>query len=102
MKENMSLKDYQELVTKLAKDRGFDDETVPEKFMLLTEEIGEFAKAVRKNSGIKVGDHSKLHSLEEESADIFFLLIDLCNKLGINLEQAFSDKEKVNEDRSWS
>lgn len=97
-----TLKEYQELVAQLVTDRGFDKETPPEVFMLLVEEVGELAKAYRKTSGMKVDQQSRVHELEEEAADIFWLLIDLCNRLDIDLEQAFRDKEKKNASRSWS
>ncbi len=95
------LVDYQELIKKLIVERGFDKETVPEVFMLFLEEAGEFAKAARKVSGIKTDDASKIHDLQEEAADVFWLLIDLCNRLDINLATAFEEKEKKNQSRIW-
>lgn len=97
-----SLDDYQILIAELSKKRGFDVESISEKYMLLLEEVGEFAKAARKANGMLTSEHSKNHNLEEEAADVFWLLIDLCNKQGINLAKAFSDKEKINDTRSWS
>lgn len=97
-----TLKDYQELVKELIIQRGFDKETVPEVFMLFLEEAGEFAKAARKVSGIIEDANSKKHDLEEEAADVFWLLIDLCNRLDIDLEKAFREKELKNRKRQWS
>lgn len=97
-----TIADYQALIRQLIVERGFDKETVPEVFMLFLEEAGEFAKAARKVSGVKVDNQSKVHDLEEEAADVFWLLIDLCNRLGIDLEKAFADKEKKNQQRTWS
>lgn len=96
-----TLSDYQNLVRQLVKQRGFDEETVPEVFMLLTEEIGEFAKAVRKTGAVKVATDSRVHEIEEEAADVFWLLVDLCNRLDIDLEQAFRAKEAKNQKRTW-
>ena len=98
----MTLSEYQNYVAKMVKERGFADETVPEIFMLLTEEIGELAKATRKASGVKTATDSKVHDLEEEAADTFWYLLDLCNHLGIDLEKAFQSKEKKNSSRTWS
>lgn len=95
------LKDYQALIAQLVKERGFDEETVPEVFMLLIEEVGEFAKAARKAHGVKVDNNSKVHDLEEEAADVFWLLVDLCNRLNIDLETAFRAKEAKNQKRKW-
>lgn len=98
----MTLPEYQNLIKKLAKQRGFDKETPPEVFTLLVEEIGELAKALRKSNGQKVDKARRQHDVEEEAADVFWLLIDLCNRLDIDLEKAFEAKEKKNRTRKWS
>ena len=97
-----SLQDYQALIRKLVVERGFDKETVPEVFTLLVEEIGELAKAIRKTNGQKTGAHSRQHEVAEEAADVFWLLVDLCNRLGVDLEAAFNAKETKNRKRNWS
>lgn len=99
--ETTTLADYQTRIQKLVIQRGFDQETVPEVMMLLMEEVGELAKAIRKQHGMKTDDNSQKHDVEEEAADVFWLLIDLCNRLGIDLEQAFADKEAKNAQRTW-
>ena len=98
----MTLPKYQKHIKKLVVERGFDKEAVPEVFMLLMEEVGEFAKAARKVSGITTDRKSKVHDLEEEAADVFWLLLDLCNRLDINLEKAFKAKEAKNQKRHWT
>lgn len=101
----MSTKDlteYQKLIKQYSQERGFDEETVAEKFMLLIEEVGEFAKATRKTVGVKVSKDSRRPKMEEEAADIFYLLLDLCNMLDINLTQAFEMKQAKDAKRSWS
>lgn len=97
----MQLSDYQDLIKKLVVQRGFDKETVPEVFTLLVEEMGELAKAIRKQNGQKVDLSRRQHDVEEEAADVFWLLIDLCNRLDIDLAQAFAKKEAKNETRVW-
>lgn len=97
-----TLAEYQVLVNKLVKDRGFDKETIPEVFILLAEEVGELARAIRKSNGQKIDRSRRQHDVEEELADVFFMLIDLSNRLGVDLAQAFADKEKINQKRSWS
>jgi len=95
-----TLVDYQTFLRRVNAERGFK-ETVPEVFMLLAEEVGEFAKAARKLSGVMTDKNSKEHSIAEEAADVFYLLIDLCNHLDIDLESAFAAKEKKNQNRKW-
>jgi NTP pyrophosphatase (non-canonical NTP hydrolase) len=97
-----TLPQYQLIIKKLAKERGFDSETIGQKFMLLLEESGEFAKAARKVSGISMSKESIPHGIEEEAADVFWVLIDICNNLGVDLEKAFAKKEKTNRKKKWS
>lgn len=83
-------------------ERGFDDETISQRFMLLLEEAGEFAKAARKSAGIKLADNARQQDLADEAADVFILLLDICVDLGIDLEKAFLDKEAKNSQRNWT
>ncbi len=98
----MKLSDYQKLVKRLVKERGFADESVAEVFMLLVEEVGELGKAIRKQAAMKVDQRSKVHDVEEEAADVLWLLIDLSNRLGVDLEKAFAAKETKNQRREWA
>lgn len=82
--------------------RGFDDETIEQKFMLFAEEVGELAKAIRKVAGVKMADDTKRANLQEEVGDVFILLVDLCNKLQIDLEDSVILKEAINSKREWS
>jgi len=101
LKENPTLKDYQDYVAVMVQIRGFGKETINEIFLMFMEECGEFAKAVRKRQGIHMDNQSEHFELAYEAADIFVCLLDLCNKLGIDLEQAFRDKEGKNKKRTW-
>ncbi len=101
-KNLLTLDNYQELIAELAAERGFEKETVPEVFTLLVEEVGELAKAIRRVNGQKIGAHSKDHDVAEEAADVFWLLIDLCNRLNIDLAHAFVAKEAKNQKREWT
>ncbi len=96
------LQDYQKLIRQLVIERGFNTETPNEVFTLLIEEVGELAKAMRKSGGLKTSKHSKSHELEEEFADVFWLLIDLSNRLNVDLEKAFREKEEINSKRNWT
>lgn len=102
MSEQRDLASYQKLIEKLVVERGFDKETPSEVFTLLVEEVGELAKAMRKANGQKVDHAQRQHEVGEEAADVFWLLIDLCNRLGIDLAEAFEQKELKNQKRTWS
>lgn len=91
-----TLNDYQQLVKKLIIERGYNEETLPEVMMLLTEEVGELAKAIRKLNGQKTHQDSRVHDVAEELADCFWLLIDLSSRLNVDLEKAFRAKETKN------
>lgn len=101
LKERPTLKDFQEYVSKLEKERGFENQTAIEKCLLLGEEIGELFKAVRKTNKLAVDENSDFTSVEEELADILIFLCSVANRYDINLEQAFREKEKVNQTRVW-
>ena len=101
LKNNPTLKDYQEYIEEMIKERGFDKETIPEIFMLLIEEIGEMAKAARKHTNMKTDNNSRKPELEQEIADVFMYLLDICNYFNVDLEKAFRDKEEINKKRVW-
>lgn len=97
--ENPTLSDFQQLIRRLVVERGYDQETVPEVLMLLVEEVGELAKAIRKVNGQKTHADSKIHNVQEELADVLWLLVDLSNRLDVDLEAAFRAKETKNQGR---
>lgn len=101
LKNNPTLRDFQGYVAEMIKARGFDKETVPEIFMLFLEECGELAKAVRKTQNIKSDKNSENFHVAEEAADVFMYLLDICNYLDIDLEEAFRSKEEKNKKREW-
>lgn len=101
LKNQPTLKDFQQYVRELVKERGFDKESIPELFMLLCEEMGEMAKAARKHTNIKIDNNSHKPDLELEIADVFIYFLNICNYFDIDLEKAFRAKEKINKKRVW-
>ena len=85
----------------MEKERGFMDQTVIEKCLLLGEEVGELFKAIRKETNIKIDNHSKFKSIDYELVDIFMFLCAIANRLNIDLEKAFREKEEINKKRVW-
>lgn len=100
-KLSTTLTELQTYYKKKAKERGFSEESPKDVMLLLTEELGELARAVRKREGLKIDNKTKIYEVEEEMADIFIYLLHLANQLGINLEEAFRKKEEENEKRKW-
>ena len=101
LNEHPTLADFQAYVTRLETERGFDDQSVRDKCLLLGEEIGELFKAVRKAEGLKVDVSSQFGTISEELADIFIYICAIANRYGIDLEMAFREKEAINHQRSW-
>ena len=48
LKENPTLADYQEYIRQMVVERGFDNESAPQIFMMMTEAVVEVAKSIRK------------------------------------------------------
>lgn len=102
LKASPTLADLQQYVRDLVQERGFDkDRDIAKKFMMLTEEVGEFAKAARKLAGLHFADDSVQGDVALEAADVLIILLGICNLMGIDLEQAFRNKEEINKQRTW-
>lgn len=101
LNEHPTLADFQAYVAKLEIERGFEDQSVRDKCLLLGEEIGELFKAVRKAEGLKVDVSSQFGTVSEELADVLIYLCAIANRYGIDLEVAFREKEAINHQRSW-
>jgi NTP pyrophosphatase (non-canonical NTP hydrolase) len=103
LKENPTLKDLQAYMTQICQERGWDNNNPLELFLLLGEEVGELAKAIRNQMGLyqeEARKHKKFE-LEEEFADVLGYIIDLANCLEVDLESAFRQKEAINAQRDW-
>lgn len=101
LKENPTLSDIQSYVAEACRQRGFDKETIPEKLMLLLEECGELAKAIRKTTGVKTDPASQKYRVDHEAVDVLWLLLFICDHYGIDLEKALREKEAANAQRVW-
>ncbi len=101
LKADPTLPELQEFIAQKIKEQGFDNETTQDNFMLLVKEVGELAKALRPLHGTKVADDAATQNIEYEAADVFWLLVCVCNSLGIDLEQAIRAKEAQNQKRTW-
>jgi NTP pyrophosphatase (non-canonical NTP hydrolase) len=91
----------QAYVREMEAARGFAHEDALRKALLLAEEVGEAAKAVRQLTGGKVASEWTPGDLGEELADILIVTCTLANRFGIDLEQAIRQKENVNRHRLW-
>ena len=107
LNKNSSLNEVQSYFKEMIKLRSFinNKENISNIMLLLTEEVGELAKAIRKDAtGLKI-DSNKIgnyDSIESEIADVFIVLNSICTALDINLFDAIYNKERINVDRKWN
>ena len=99
--EDDSLKNLQKYMWHMNHDRGFDTEDPSKKLVMLMEEVGELAKAIRKIAGLKFTDTTKQTNLEEELADVQIVLLGLASMLQVDMFDAVTAKEHKNRDRHW-
>ena len=103
--EESSLNQVQEYINTVVELRGFAGQSIQETMLLLLEETGELAKAVRKSEtrmSVDVDKMQNYDTVESEAADVFFVLAAVCNQMNINLLDALKEKEKKNIGRNWS
>lgn len=85
----MTIKDAQETVDKWIKEYGVRYFSELTNMAMLTEEVGEVARIIARQYGdqsFKASDKDK--RLDDELADVLFVLICLANQTGIDLEDA--------------
>lgn len=100
LKTNPTLNDIQNYVAAVEVERKRDREDMAKKFLMLVEEVGELITANRKRPKTIKPDHkAEFASLDEELADILSYLCSIANRLGVDLETAFRNKEEINESR---
>lgn len=102
--KDMTLKEIQFLIKHIEKgslEKVQDNRSEAEKkensqrlVLKLIEEFGELAENIRKNLRYK-GDNIK-GTIEEELFDIFYYIAAIANDYGIDLEDIFYIKDKVN------
>lgn len=104
LNNQMTLNEIQDYIKKVIEIRGFGSQPVEQAMLLLVEEVGELAKAIRKDKTNMCIDKNKIKNydaVEGEIADVFIVLTSVCNLLNINLYDVFFEKEKVNVERIW-
>jgi NTP pyrophosphatase (non-canonical NTP hydrolase) len=99
---NPTLNDFQTYVQYLEEERGFTKNTVLQNALMLGEEIGELFKAIRKAEKMQVDNNSTTQHVKEEMADVLIYLCSIANRMNIDLEEAFREKEKINKKRVWT
>ena len=100
-----SINEIQSYIKEVMEIRGFNKEKSSDKILLLVEEVVELAKAIRRNEsklGIDKTKEYNYSSVESEIADVFIVLLSICDILNIDLLKVFFNKEEENIKRVWS
>lgn len=80
--------------------RGYGSESPRDCLLLLTEEVGELARAIRKSAGlVRHGSYADADSCAE-LADVQLYVVHLANVLGVDLGRAVAEKDAVNAARA--
>lgn len=103
LKDSPTFGDIQKYVSTMVKERGFSEEGLIEVALLLFEEVGELAKAIRFDQGLKLKRESirRIKSIDYELVDCLIYLFDLANLANVDLEKALREKEAINSRKRW-
>ncbi len=98
----MTIKEAQQKVDRWIKKYGVRYFNELTNMVLLTEEVGELSRIIARRYGeqsFKPGEEH--YNMEDEMADILFVLICLANQTGVDLEKAFEKnlEKKTNRDK---
>ncbi len=97
-----TIKHLQEYIESKIRERGFEDESLHERLLLLTEELGELVNACRRVSGMNVDQEREItNKTGEEVADVLNLIFAVGIKLGLDIEEEFIEKDKIISKRTY-
>src|SRR3990167_1070374 len=93
--KNGTIKHLQYFVAGKIKERGFKDETLQERLLLLTEELGELVNACRKITGMNVDQRREItNKVGEEVVDVLNMVFAVGIELGLDIEKEFFEKDE--------
>ncbi|MBP3962355.1 MazG nucleotide pyrophosphohydrolase domain-containing protein [Paenibacillus lignilyticus] len=95
----MNTAEFQQYVKEWSALKGFDQSSIEQRMLYLMTEVGELAKEVLSVSFHP--DAERKENLGHEMYDVVWNIFDLANMLGIDLEQAFKEKMRINSTRTW-
>lgn len=106
--ESAPMSEYQRYIKQLEEHHGWSDVNLIENCFLMGEEVGELFKAVRKVKGFfdqaeaPPEERTELvANVGEEIVDVMNYLLAIANRLDIDVERAFIEKNTKNLSRSW-
>jgi NTP pyrophosphatase (non-canonical NTP hydrolase) len=104
--ENAAMKEYQRYIHELEALHGWLKVDLVHNCFLMGEEVGELFKAVRRynklfDEGGTTPTEEARAELAEELVDVFNYLLAIANRTGVDLEEAFRQKNARNQTRTW-
>lgn len=88
-KREITIKEAQELVDQWIKNIGVRYFSELTNMAILTEEVGELARVMARKYGEQSFKSGEKDNLDEEMADVLWVLICLANQTGVDLTEAF-------------
>ncbi|MCK9254686.1 MAG: nucleotide pyrophosphohydrolase [Bacteroidales bacterium] len=98
----MKIKQAQNIVNQWITEYGVKYFDVKTNMIILTEEVGEMARVIAREYGEQSKKENEILNLEDEIADVLWVLIAIANQTGIDLTRAFEKniKKKTIRDNS--
>ena len=98
----MTLKEAQETVDRWIRTYGVRYFGELTNMAVLTEEVGELARVMARRYGDQSFKAGEKDNLEEELADVLWVLLCIANQTGVNLTDAFTKtlQKKTDRDRT--
>jgi NTP pyrophosphatase (non-canonical NTP hydrolase) len=96
----MQIKEAQNIVDKWIQEHGVRYFSELTNMAILTEEVGELARVMARKYGDQSFKEGEKANIDEEMADIFWVLICMANQTGVDLTEALrkSIEKKTNRD----
>lgn len=97
-----TIQHLQEYMTEKIKERGFKEESLRERLLLLAEEVGELIHACKKIDGMYVDQNREIiNKTGEELCDVINMAFAVGIKLGLDIEKEFLAKEAIIDKRKY-
>lgn len=93
-----SIRSLQDEYLVIAKNNGWGNESARDTMLLLIEEVGELARAIRKREGLKRTSSYDIE-VEDELADVMIYLVHLSNILKVDLGESVTNKISKNQSK---
>lgn len=100
MKQSLTLKTCQQTVADFMRQKGFDQRGMLLQTVMMAEEMGEVAKAMR-HIELKGDTPENRQELAHELVDVLNYICWLATKYEIDLDAASQQKMTINSTRTW-